>query len=181
MANYTWKLATVDGKFTDPTNWDQGMVPGPGDTAVIDTSSVPASSGAKVATYLDQTTLDGVSALYRYTWDSQGQATLPSAYISNATLGAGTTLTVTATDSNTSDNGLTLSSGAEIPLFGTNTRVVVKSTRLPWRSSPTALKRNGLPPTSIEKHSSPAMRTGGSMSGVTSVVRRMRRSGMWRP
>jgi hypothetical protein len=66
-------------------------------------------------------------------------------------------------------------------LNGTNTRVVVKSTGLPVGPSPTALKRNGLPPTLITKLSSPATGTGGSMSGVMSVVRRMRRSGMRRP
>lgn len=59
-----------------------------------------------------------MSVIYRYTWNSNGVANLPQAYLAIATLEPGTTLTATATNSNNTEFGLTLSEGVEIPIFG---------------------------------------------------------------
>ena len=117
MANYTWKM-TANGEFLDPGNWDQGAVPGQGDTAVVDTSALSPTSSAKVATFLTDATLSVASVTYRYTWSSQGYSDIPSAFLTDSTIGAGTTLAITSTDPDPNPGILNLLPGFDLSLFG---------------------------------------------------------------
>lgn len=114
MATDTWKL-TANGDFFNPANWVGGTVPGPGDSAIVDTSGYFATA---VATTLTDATLVGMSVTYRYTWNSQGAANMPKAFLTDSTLGAGTTLTATSTNSNPTRFGLSLATGLDLSMFG---------------------------------------------------------------
>ncbi len=117
MTSYTWK-PTANGDFLDPGNWDQGAVPGPADTAVVDTSALSPFSSTDVATQLTDATLSVASLAYRYTWNSQGVANIASAFLTDSTIGPGTTLSVSSTNSNPKANALALALGFDLPFFG---------------------------------------------------------------
>ncbi len=117
MTSYTWR-PTANGEFSDPGNWVQGAAPGPADTAVVDTSALPPSSSTKVATLLTDETLSVASLTYRYTWNSQGVASIASAFLTDSTIAPGTTLAVTSTNPNPNATTLSLVSGFDLSLFG---------------------------------------------------------------
>lgn len=117
MTSYTWK-STANGEFSSPGNWVQGAVPGPGDTAVVDTSALSPFSSTKVATQLLDETLSVASLTYRYTWNSQGVANIASAFLTDSTIGPGTTLAVTSTSPNPSARALDLATGFDLAFFG---------------------------------------------------------------
>lgn len=117
MTSYTWK-STANGEFSSPGNWVQGAVPGPADTAVVDTSALSPSSSTEPATFLTDETLSVASLTYRYTWNSQGEANIASAFLTDSTIGPGTTLAVTSTNPNPNATTLSLLSGFDLSFFG---------------------------------------------------------------
>ncbi len=117
MANFTWKL-TGNGDFADPANWNEGSLPMIGDSAVIDTSALPSNSTADVATFLTNEMLSGVAVAYRWTYDSQGEANIPSAYLINAAIGPGTTVSISSTNPDPNPGLELLSPGFHLTLSG---------------------------------------------------------------